>query len=1063
MKGDFSRLTFAPAQHYRRVLMQQGRVEIDADGNEQVAIDRHVAATTATDVIGQAGYPAGTLPGGQPAGGFALSLSAGGADLAISPGRLYVDGLLVENDTPAATLLHQPDLPAATLAGLGAPASGVYGVYLDVWERLITALDDPAIRETALGGPDTSVRSKLVWQVRLGAVAASRDGAPPTCAGAGEPWPAASTGTLSAGTAPPGGSLPCILPPDTGYRRLENQLYRVEIHAPGTEASATFVWSRENGSVVCLIGSESGGATTATGPDFWVTGLNDDVTLGLQAGDWVELTDDATELAGLPGTLYQVKVTPTDGHHVSLSVTGAPPVVTLALRPKLRRWDQSGPGVSATGDLALPVAAPIELEGGVQVRFGAGTYRTGDYWLIPARTATSVQQGAVEWPVDAAAQPVFRPAFGIHHHYAMLGLVAVTAPAGSPAALPAGTFAGLGAAPEPVDCRVPFPPLTGLPGQKECPCTIVVKPGPGWEQPVLAYFQSGGKGVRLDAEICFPVGAFPVSAPLLIAGAGHIRVNGAGWGTRVVAADAAVGSVMAFTGCTSVAVRDLYAEAHAVGGGRGPRAGINGVLDFADCGEVTVQECWLRCGSAVSARGAACVSVLSTESAANATTGAGAARIAGCLLHVGEMQVGIQLSHQERATVQDNEIAVDPALTRTTLANRLADAGYLAVARSYLVSSVTLAPPPPAAPPPAAAPPPPAAPLPPAAPSAQRPAGASPGIVRAAEGAVPPAQSATAPVAGRPAPAPHSLEAEVLAAPVASLEKAALRLAVGNQTLSVAADPGLQTSWQQFLGTNAPKTFATANDAIRFVKKSATALLTTPAARAGLSGFSAVLHTLNEHVALAGRGIVVGGRAIGELTIAGNSIAGVLMGISVGVSHKASAAETAAKQRTPDRMGTIRVAGNVVACQANDVAVKSGRFGIFVGSAGSLEIEGNRVTLTPAGIKTPPVADAIRVVGYLGARAVIRHNHVTGFAMGIRVVPLSGAGPGTRAQGLGDVSYTSPEHFGPVWLVADNAIERASRVPTPGPFWPTKAVPAVLPAPFIDAPQCLRVGNGVVL
>ena len=56
----------------------------------------------------------------------------------------------------------------------------------------------------------------------------------------------------------------------------------------------------------------------------------------------------------------------------------------------------------------------IELEGGVQVKFGPGTYKTGDYWLIPARTAT----GTIEWPFTEPQPPQ-----GIVHHYCRLGLL----------------------------------------------------------------------------------------------------------------------------------------------------------------------------------------------------------------------------------------------------------------------------------------------------------------------------------------------------------------------------------------------------------------------------------------------------------------------------------------------------------------------------------------------------------------------------------------------------------------------------------------------------------------
>ncbi len=42
-----------------------------------------------------------------------------------------------------------------------------YLVYLDVWERHITALEDDYIREKALGGPDTATRTQVVWQVKI--------------------------------------------------------------------------------------------------------------------------------------------------------------------------------------------------------------------------------------------------------------------------------------------------------------------------------------------------------------------------------------------------------------------------------------------------------------------------------------------------------------------------------------------------------------------------------------------------------------------------------------------------------------------------------------------------------------------------------------------------------------------------------------------------------------------------------------------------------------------------------------------------------------------------------
>ena len=43
-RGDFSRDTFDPSKHFLRVLMQQGRVSLDADWNEQTDISAALCA-----------------------------------------------------------------------------------------------------------------------------------------------------------------------------------------------------------------------------------------------------------------------------------------------------------------------------------------------------------------------------------------------------------------------------------------------------------------------------------------------------------------------------------------------------------------------------------------------------------------------------------------------------------------------------------------------------------------------------------------------------------------------------------------------------------------------------------------------------------------------------------------------------------------------------------------------------------------------------------------------------------------------------------------------------------
>src|SRR5262249_42856235 len=97
-----------------------------------------------------------------------------------------------------------------------------------------------------------------------------------------------------------------------------------------------------------------------------------------------------------------------------------------SLRPLLRRWDHRGTLDEFDG--ALPITTKpnasdgtldgwIDLEDGIQVWFSEdGEYHTGDYWLVPARTAT----GNVEWPMepDTDAVPAALEPHGPHHHYA---------------------------------------------------------------------------------------------------------------------------------------------------------------------------------------------------------------------------------------------------------------------------------------------------------------------------------------------------------------------------------------------------------------------------------------------------------------------------------------------------------------------------------------------------------------------------------------------------------------------------------------------------------------------
>ena len=449
MKADFTRNTFDAAKHYSSVRMQQGRVQLDADWNEQLDIAGHRAGTTATDVIGAAGAPQhepafgvvtdpATLPLHQQKRAAELGLTPlAPGNFLLTPGRFYAGGTLCEAED-FFTLTAQPDLPGTTAIA----EAGFHLVYLDVWQRHLTALDDDSIREQALGGPDTATRTRTVWQIKIHKTDQVK------CLGADDDWNEivpASTGRLTARAKPSeAAEQPCILPPSAGYRRLENQLYRVEVHQPGALGKATFKWSRDNGSIVTLL------SEAIAGKEVQVESLGRDAVLCFQNGDWVELTDDALELAGQPGEWAQIDLV--DPNTRTVTFKTAPAFAYVAARhPKMRRWDGAdGERKIETG----PAASDgfLELESGVQVKFSAGYYNTGDYWLIPARSATNT----IEWPTaSVGGEPLAQAPAGIQHTYCCLAVVTATKDSESVKLT------------EVHDCRPLFPPLTELADDEE--------------------------------------------------------------------------------------------------------------------------------------------------------------------------------------------------------------------------------------------------------------------------------------------------------------------------------------------------------------------------------------------------------------------------------------------------------------------------------------------------------------------------------------------------------------------------------------------------------------------
>jgi len=532
MKGEFSRFRFDPRRHYTAVLEQQGRVQLDGDANEQRAIDWHRLATETVDVIGVTGAP-------RHAAGFAISLRSDNGSLLIGPGRYYVGGLLCEAATQADygqqpwLIDPQPGIDVM-LAALRVGRASAVRVWLEAWQRLVTPIDDPCIKDPALGEADTTVRVQTVWRVVAEQVAAANNANLPTirqavdtlrqsltlhqqatqstalqaittrantlateaarsgasaarlapelvalrgagaaalsslarapgntgaqlaaaldtigsiggvfeqescCSAMRSPPLALQPGMMTASTDDTTGQGPCLPSPQAAYRGLENQLYRVEVHQGGPLATATFKWSRENGSVLARIIHVSGAVLT-------VDSLGPDANLGFAPLQWVEISDDSDmfgQTPNQPGQLRQIKFVDFEHRRITLTQP-APAVDTDNGHAKLRRWDHTDADASEAG-IAMAPGGWHSLENGIRVQFSdARPFVAGDYWLVPARTAT----GAIEWPPCGGDGAEFQPAYNTRIHRAPLACIHFDAKLG-------------GFVPE--DCRDFFSPLTEL-------------------------------------------------------------------------------------------------------------------------------------------------------------------------------------------------------------------------------------------------------------------------------------------------------------------------------------------------------------------------------------------------------------------------------------------------------------------------------------------------------------------------------------------------------------------------------------------------------------------------
>jgi hypothetical protein len=500
MATDVARLSFDPARLYRGVVPQQGRVSLEAETNEQRTIDTEEQRAQVIDIVG---------PTGTPDDGYAVSAGTG-FELTIGPGTMYVGGWRVELDEKIGDF-HQPDWLDR---GPGAKETGREHVLLLVRETDVTAVEDPALYEVALGGPDGAARTRLLQRI----IRTETDGA--TCAQAmaedakrwldeglrHDPETAALTSDsrlLVTWEADPAPASPCEPTSTGGYLGAENQLLRVQLTRIAQDGRFDLLWGFDDASFLYRVTPDA-----SANPVLTLDRSPIDDFHRPRAGQAVQALRATAELASTDGEV--------EGYVAALA--GEVAVLTAPYDPDLKTVTFPAPLPSAYTDpdenpqLYLRVweehitdaepGQPITLGStGVQVTVtadGGGNLHVDDFWCIGVRPSTPT----AVYPARLLRTP--QPPDGPRQWVAPLAVI---------------EWRDRGELDVLEDCRNPFQPLTEL-DDSGC-CTIEVRPSHAADGSLQARIDRAAAGRRIAERgdrvlVCFTPGRYELQRPIVL-------------------------------------------------------------------------------------------------------------------------------------------------------------------------------------------------------------------------------------------------------------------------------------------------------------------------------------------------------------------------------------------------------------------------------------------------------------------------------------------------------------------------------------------------------------------
>lgn len=429
---DISRSAFDPVKRYASVRMQQGRVTLDDDWNENERIAAEDVRIERLDVIGDVGTSNDGFrisnPGLDPTGHITFDIAAGTMYLGGLRVESFGDTFSTQDDWVNQPLVSPPD------------TSQDYLAYLEAWQQPVEAVEDDELLEKALGGPDTATRMRTMWRVHLGSVGFGDD-----CATAWATIAATLGGTLHGAELVPDGTMQiklddtggtkdlCSPPVTAGYLGAENQTIRVQVTKSGK-----MTWGFDGGSPLYRVALKGDRKTLV------LRNLPRDQEHWPLAGQKVEILPwsavlaNGEKVAELTGHMASItKSYDPDTHELVIDVDvptsfddwhnrdGAKaelgdwtlPADADRIYYYLRVWDRAD-DPSTTTEFTIGNAIDVPLgTTGLIASFSHTQFLPGDHWVVAARPDTP--DLIVPWAIKKAP----RPPTGVRRFYTPLGIV----------------------------------------------------------------------------------------------------------------------------------------------------------------------------------------------------------------------------------------------------------------------------------------------------------------------------------------------------------------------------------------------------------------------------------------------------------------------------------------------------------------------------------------------------------------------------------------------------------------------------------------------------------------